>query len=90
MKDLKSKTLALAHTSAEHINRCLPMQIVDSLLTECKAKDFDIEVYVSPSASLSSYTYKDYPKWATNETLWKNCIYFKNGLYYIDLKKFEF
>lgn len=87
MEDRKNGALALAHCGAEYINRELPMQIADSLLKEVNSFDEDIKVYVGPYASADNFTYDSYPKWATNDKVWDGCIYEKDGLYHIDMKK---
>lgn len=87
MKDKKSGTLAMAHCSAEGIDRFLPTLIADSLLQVSKTRDEDITVYVGPSASSKSYFYNTYPKWAINDRIWKYCIKEKDGKFYIDMRK---
>ncbi len=87
MQDRKTKTLAFAHCSADCIDRELPMMIADSLNQVSNTKDEDILVYVGPMASSKNYAYNNYPKWATNDKIWKYCIKEKNGLFYIDLRR---
>ena len=45
----------------------------------------DIYVYIGSCIKKSSYVYDRYPNWATNASVWENCIEKKDNLYHIDL-----
>lgn len=78
-------TIALAHTSAVHIDRNLPNLLIDSLRKVSNCKDDEIKAYVGPCAG-ESYIYETYPSWAKNDD-WKYFITETTEGYKIDLKK---
>lgn len=79
------QTLAIAHCSAVHIDRYLPMQMVDAITKVSKAKDCEIEAYVGPCAG-KSYIYETYPDWANNDD-WEHFITETCEGYSINLRK---
>lgn len=76
---------ALAHCGASYIDRKLPIQTIESLQKEYNSKLENIYVYITSCASKESYIYDCYPKWATNEEVWKDSIIENNGNYHIDM-----
>ncbi len=84
-EDRKKHVVAVSHSGALQINRKVPMNIINALKKEAGSSPNDIYVYISSCIKKSSYVYDRYPVWATNESVWKNCIEKKNDLYYIDL-----
>lgn len=75
-------TIALAHSSAACIDRCLPMQTVEAI--KSVSNNQNIQAYVGPCAG-SAYVYEEYPNWAKNDN-WKNFIEDTKDGYKIDLK----
>lgn len=85
--DMHKKTLAVAHCSAELVDKKMPMLLIDALEEAHPTKDQDIVTYVSACAG-KSWTYDTYPKWAKDDQIWKDLITLEeDGLYHIDLKK---
>lgn len=86
MEDQKNGVTAIAHCSAELIDKRLPMMVVDALVRSYGTKEEDIFAYVSACAG-NNWTYDSYPKWATDNDLWKQSIILdKKGLYHIDMR----
>lgn len=69
MKDEKNGVSAVAHCSAELIDKRLPMLIADALLDYSHTKDEDISVYVSSMAG-AGWTYIGMPSWISDAKLW--------------------
>lgn len=84
-EDRKQKVAALCHCGAIQINRELPKQLIESLITEYKSSKKDIHIYIASCAKKEHYIYDTYPQWATNKKLWNQYIIEKNNQYYIDL-----
>lgn len=84
-EDRKKHIVAVSHCGALQINRKVPMYTIKALEKEAKSNLSDIFVYVGSCIKKESYVYDCYPIWATNDSVWKNCIEKKNNLYYIDL-----
>ena len=84
--DKKAKVAAIAHCSAELVDKKMPMLVIDALLASHGSSDEDIEAYVSACAG-KSWTYDKYPAWAQDDKIWDDVItYGDDGLYHIDLK----
>ena len=85
VQDQKSGRVALAHCSADLIDKYLPTMIVETLLRE-GSKVRDLLVNVAPFAG-NDWTYDRMPGWATDEQLWRDAIVLNEdtGLYHIDL-----
>lgn len=87
MKDVKQGITAVAHCSAELIDKKLPMMMADALLEAYETKDENISVYVSSCAG-PDWTYNQYPNWATDKEMWKSGIEVDEaGLFHINLRK---
>jgi len=78
-------TLAIAHCSSIHIDRELPIQLVDALCKVSGANDGEISAYIGPCAS-TKYVYETYPAWAKNED-WKHFITETSEGYNINLRR---
>ena len=86
MHDKKQNIAALAHCSADLVDKKMPMMVADALTQGYGTKEEDISILVGAHAG-SNWTYDSYPNWATDEDLWKDCITEKDGLYKINLRK---
>lgn len=87
MEDKSKGVTAMAHCSAELIDKKMPMMIADALNKAYDSKDEDIIAYVSACAG-DNWTYDKYPSWATDRNIWeKGLIEDKNGIFHINLKK---
>lgn len=87
MEDKSKGVIAMAHCSAELIDKKMPMMIADALNEAYDSKDEDIIAYVSACAG-DNWTYDKYPSWATDKTIWeKGIIEDNNGIFHINLKK---
>lgn len=78
-------TLAIAHCSSTHIDRGLPIQIVDAITKVAGANDCEVSAYIGPCAG-TSYVYETYPAWANNKD-WKHFITETSEGYSINLRK---
>ena len=87
MRDVKKGVTAIGHCSSEMIDKRLPMMMADVMTNNYGTKEDDIYTYVSACASVGSYKYDSYPKWATDKKVWKNCIKEKEKAFYIDLRR---
>lgn len=86
MTDIKQGVTAIAHCSAELIDKKMPMMIADALLDAYETRDEDIFTYVSSCAG-PDWTYNQYPNWATDKQMWENGIKVdKAGNYHINLR----
>lgn len=85
--DRKNNAVAIAHCSADLVDKKMPMLVQDALLDSKNTRDEDIVTYISSGAG-TSWTYDSYPKWATDNKVWDGFIKYneKSGLYYIDVK----
>ena len=86
MHDKKQNIAALAHCSADLVDKKMPMMVADALTQGYGTKEEDINILVGAHAG-PNWTYNKYPNWATDEDLWKDCITEKDGLYKINLRK---
>lgn len=86
MHDKKQNIVALAHCSADLIDKKMPMMVADTLTQSYGTNEENIDIFVGAHAG-NNWTYDSYPKWAEDEKFWENCIIFENGLYKINLKK---
>lgn len=86
MHDKKQGIAAVAHCSADLVDKKLPMMVADALTQGYGTKEEDINILVGAHAG-PNWTYNKYPNWATDEDLWKDCITEKDGLYKINLRK---
>lgn len=69
MKDAKNGVTAVAHCSAELIDKKLPMLMADALLDYAGTKDEDIYTYVSSCAG-PDWTYEGMPAWLNDWKMW--------------------
>ena len=87
MEDPIKGVSAVAHCSAELIDKKLPMMLADALVKAHGSCDEDILTYVSACAG-DSWTYDCFPKWATDIEMWKDGIYADDkGTFHIDMRK---
>lgn len=87
MEDKTKGVAAIAHCSAELIDKKMPMMIADALASEFGSRDEDISTFVSACAG-NGWTYNKYPAWAKDEKMWEVGIKAdENGIFHIDLKK---
>lgn len=84
--DLSKGAVAIAHCSAELIDKKMPMMVVDALQRAYDSKDDDIVAYISACAG-SDWSYDTYPRWATDRKLWDGAITLDNGVFRIDMRK---
>ena len=84
-EDRKKQVVAVSHSGALQINRKVPMYTISALQKEAGSNLNDIYVYIGSCIKKSSYVYDRYPNWATNASVWENCIEKKDNLYHIDL-----
>ncbi len=84
--DAKKGVTALAHCSAELIDKKMPMMVVDALQRAYDSKDDDLVAYISACAG-DGWTYNNYPRWATDRKLWDGAIREENGVFRIDMRK---
>lgn len=71
MEDVKNKVTAIAHCSAELIDKRMPMMIADALNSAYNTKDEDIKVRVSSCAG-PTWTYDKWPGFANDKKLWED------------------
>lgn len=71
MEDVKNKVTAIAHCSAELIDKRMPMMIADALNSAYNTKDEDIKVRVSSCAG-PTWTYDKWPGFANDKTIWED------------------
>ena len=87
MEDKRKGVTAMAHCSADLIDKKMPMMIADALSDAYNSSDDDIIAYVSACAG-ESWTYDKYPGFAKDDRLWKSgIIEDKNGMFHINLRK---
>lgn len=84
--DLSKGAVAIAHCSAELIDKKMPMMVVDALQRAYDSKDDDIVAYISACAG-SDWSYDTYPRWATDRKLWDGAIIEENGVFKIYMRK---
>ena len=77
---------ALAHCSAELIDKKMPMMIADCLTHDYGLSEDEIKVYVGACAG-KDWAYDSLPKWAQDKKVWEGCIIEENVVFRIDLKK---
>ena len=71
MEDVKNKVTAIAHCSAELIDKRMPMMIADALSSAYNTKDEDIKVHVSSCAG-PTWTYDKWPGFANDKKIWED------------------
>lgn len=86
-EDVEKQVTAVSHCGASQINRLVPSYTIKALLESENSNPKNIHVYIGSCIKKESYQYDKYPKWATNQEIWKECISNKNNTYYIDLIK---
>lgn len=86
MEDPIKGVSAVAHCSAEMIDKRLPMMVVDALVEAYGSNEEDIITYVSACAG-DNWTYDSFPKWALDTKMWEEGIYEENGIFHIDIRK---
>lgn len=69
MEDNINGVTAVAHCSAELIDKRLPMLMADALLDYSQTRDEDISVYVSACAG-KNWTYEGIPSWLDDMDMW--------------------
>lgn len=87
MTDEKQGISAIAHCSAELIDKKMPMMVADALTKAYNSKEENIKTYISACAG-EGWTYNKYPNWAKDEKLWKAGIEAdENGIFHINIRK---
>lgn len=87
MEDPIRGVAAIAHCTAEMIDKRLPMMLADALVDAYGSRDEDIFTYVSACAG-ENWTYNIFPKWASDTKMWEDSIFAdENGIFHIDLRK---
>ena len=87
MSDVVQGVTAIAHCSAELIDKRMPMMIADALVDAYSSKDEDIVTYVGALAG-SEWTYDRFPAWAKDQKMLEKGIYMgEDNLFHIDMKK---
>ncbi len=86
MHDKKQNIAALAHCSADLVDKKMPMMVADALTQGYGTKEEDISILVGAHAG-PNWTYDSYPNFAKDEKVWKDCITEEDGLYKINLRK---
>ena len=71
MEDVKNNVTAIAHCSAELIDKRMPMMIADALNNAYDTRDEDIKVRVSSCAG-PTWTYDRWPGFANDKTIWED------------------
>lgn len=71
MEDVKNNVTAIAHCSAELIDKRMPMMIADALNSAYNTKDEDLKVRVSSCAG-PTWTYDRWPGFANDKKLWED------------------
>lgn len=84
--DMERGVAAVAHCSAELIDKKMPMMVVDALQRAYDSKDDDIVAYISACAG-SDWSYDTYPRWATDRKLWDGAITEENGVFKINMRQ---
>ena len=84
--DAKKGVTALAHCSAELIDKKMPMMVVDALQRAYDSKDDDLIAYISACAG-NDWSYDKYPRWARDRKLWDGAIKEENGIFKIDMRR---
>lgn len=84
--DAKKNVTALAHCSAELIDKKMPMMVVDALQRAYDSKDDDLIAYISACAG-NDWSYDKYPRWARDRKLWDGAIKEDNGIFKIDMRR---
>lgn len=84
--DLRKGAVAIAHCSAELIDKKMPIMVVDALQRAYDSKDDDIVAYISACAG-SDWSYDTYPRWATDRKLWDGAITEENGVFKINMRQ---
>jgi len=87
IEDRKLGVTALSHCGVTYIDRLLPIDTVKALEKEFHSNPENLYAYIGSCAKKESYIYQDYPNWATNSSVWENCIIKEEDGYHIDLEK---
>ena len=85
MTDKNKGVAAIAHCSAELIDKKLPIFILNAL-KEYGCSREDINVYISACAG-PNWTYDCFPRWAQDLSVWEESITCKDKEFKIDLRK---
>lgn len=91
VSDAANRIAALCHCSAELTDKRMPMATVDALFKAAKELNInlneeELKAYVS-SCIGSNWIYDCYPRWATEENVWKKSITEENGIYKINIRR---
>ena len=86
MSDMRQGITAIAHCSAELIDKKMPMMIADALTQGYGSKEEDISILVGAHAG-PNWTYDSWPKFANDKEFWMDCIIEKDGEFKIDLRR---
>ena len=86
LNDIEKNVCAIAHCSAEMVNMKLPILEVEAIRSAFDSKSSDLIAYI-PACAGSNWEYDRYPKWATDEAVWKNSIKLEGCNYHINIRK---
>ncbi len=85
MVDENKGVAAIGHCGAEMIDKKLPIMIYKAMQEyDCSCED--IQILISACAG-DNWTYDSYPRWATDNEVWRDCITEVNGEFKIDLRR---
>lgn len=87
LEDRKQGITAIVHCGFYHINRGLPKEFINIMITKFNSKPNNLYLYIGSHIHKENYIYDKYPEKATNKDIWEDAIEEKDGKYYIDLEK---
>ena len=86
IEDVKNGVVAIAHCSADLIDKYMPYMTYQALKEVYNSNDDNIIAYVSSCAG-PDWKYDQYPKFATDSRIWNGAIIEENGMFKIDVRK---
>ena len=86
VEDVKNGAVAVAHCSADLIDKHMPYMAYQALKEAYDSNDDNIIAFVSACAG-SEWKYDQYPKFATDNHIWDGAIIEENGVFKIDVRK---
>ena len=86
VEDVKNGAVAVAHCSADLIDKHMPYMAYQALKEAYDSNDDNIIAFVSACAG-SEWKYDQNPKFATDSHIWDGAIIEENGVFKIDVRK---
>lgn len=86
MSDMKQGITAIAHCSANLIDKKLPMMVADALTQGYGSREENLSIIVGAHAG-PNWTYDSWPNFASDKEFWKDCIVEQDGEFKINLRK---